>query len=107
VFRGAQSGGAILVIACGDNRVSEAKVAAIVGEALGRADPEFVRAATGYPIGGVAPVGHALALTLLLDTDLRRFNRVWAAGGTPHSVFAIAPDDLQRATKAGWSDIRV
>jgi len=87
VFRGAHSGQAVIVVASGDNRVSEAKVAKQVGEPLARADAEFVRAATGYAIGGVAPVGHAQPVKLLLDVDLRRFAIVWAAAGTPFSVF--------------------
>ena len=79
VFRGKTSGQAVIVVASGDNRVSEAKVAAKVGEPLSRADAEFVRAATGYAIGGVAPIGHAQPVKLLLDEDLRRFDRIWAA----------------------------
>jgi prolyl-tRNA editing enzyme YbaK/EbsC (Cys-tRNA(Pro) deacylase) len=105
VFRGRTSGLAVVVVASGDNRVSEAKVSAKVDEPLARADAEFVRTATGYAIGGVAPIGHAQPVKLLLDQDLRRFATVWAAGGTPNSVFAIAPDRLQRLTGADWSDV--
>lgn len=105
VFRGASTGRAIVVIASGDHRVSEPKVAALANEQLARADPEFVRSATGYAIGGVAPIGHTSAALLLLDADLRRFATVWAAGGTPFCVFPIAPDDLQRLTGAAWVDI--
>jgi prolyl-tRNA editing enzyme YbaK/EbsC (Cys-tRNA(Pro) deacylase) len=106
VFRGANSGRAVVVVASGDNRVSEAKVAGSVGEPLLRADAEFVRAATGYAIGGVAPIGHAQPVKLLLDTDLRRFERVWAAAGTPYSVFPVSPDQLRALTGAEWSDVR-
>jgi len=106
VFRGASSGAAIVVVASGANRVSEAKVAARLGEALERADADFVRAATGYAIGGVAPIGHAQPVKLLLDEDLRRFETVWAAGGTPFSVFPIAPEALRRVTGAAWSDVK-
>ena len=87
VFRGKDSGQAVVVVASGDNRVSEAKVAAQVGETLARADADFVRSATGYAIGGVAPLGHAQPVKLLLDEDLQRFATVWAAAGTPFSVF--------------------
>src|SRR5215471_12848159 len=69
VFRGTASGEAVIVVASGANRVSEAKVAALVGEKLARADADFVRDATGYAIGGVAPVGHAKPVKLLLDED--------------------------------------
>lgn len=106
VFRGAHSGQAVIVVASGDNRVSEAKVAKQVGEPLARADAEFVRAATGYAIGGVAPVGHAQPVKLLLDVDLRRFAIVWAAAGTPFSVFPVTPDQLRSLTGADWADVR-
>jgi len=106
VFRGQASGLAVMVVASGDNRVSEAKVAALVGEGLGRADADFVRAATGYVIGGVAPFGHAQPCRVLLDEDLQRFSAVWAAAGTPYSVFPLSPAQLQRLTGADWSDIK-
>lgn len=105
VFRGRTSGLAVVVVASGDNRVSERKVAALVDEPLARADADFVRAATGYAIGGVAPIGHAQPVKLLLDEDLGRFATVWAAAGTPYSVFPVAPEQLQRLTGAGWSDV--
>lgn len=107
VFRAKQSGQAVLVVASGDNRVSEAKVKQLVGEMLGRADADFVRSATGYAIGGVAPLGHAQPVKILIDADLQRFARIWAAAGTPFSVFPLTPDALARLTGAPWSDIRV
>lgn len=106
VFRGKESGQAVVVVASGDNRVSEAKVAALVGEKIGRADADFVRETTGYAIGGVSPVGHARPVKLLLDTELQRFTRLWAAAGTPFSVFPLSPAQLQALTAAEWSDIR-
>jgi len=106
VFRMKDSGRAAVVIASGDNRVSEDKVAAILGEKLGRADAEFVREATGFAIGGVSPVGYTRPVAILLDRDLQRFSEIWAAGGTPFSVFPLAPHDLARITEAPWSDIR-
>jgi prolyl-tRNA editing enzyme YbaK/EbsC (Cys-tRNA(Pro) deacylase) len=106
VFRGAESGQAVVVVASGSNRVSEAKVAAQVGEKLARADADFVREATGYAIGGVAPIGHAKPVKLLLDADLQRFSKVWAAGGTPYSVFPLTPEELRRLTRAEWSDVK-
>jgi len=106
VFRGKASGRAIVVVASGTNRVSEEKVAAMVGEALARADADFVRTATGYVIGGVAPIGHAQPVKLLLDADLRQFAKVWAAGGTPHTVFPLTPEELRQVTRAEWSDVK-
>jgi len=106
VFRGKTSGEAIVVVASGANRVSEDKVAARVGEPLARADAEFVREATGFVIGGVAPIGHAKPVKLLLDEDLQRFETVWAAGGTPHCVFPLTPGQLRSVTGADWSDVK-
>ncbi|HQZ02646.1 MAG TPA: YbaK/EbsC family protein [Thauera sp.] len=106
VFRATDSGQAVVVVASGDNRVSESKVAALVGEKLARADADFVRSATGYAIGGVAPIGHAQPVKLLLDEDLQRFDGLWAAAGTPFSVFPLSPAQLQALTGAAWSDIK-
>lgn len=106
VFRAKASGQAVVVVASGDNRVCEAKVAVLVGEKLGRADADFVRESTGYAIGGVSPVGHAQPVKLLLDADLQRFATVWAAGGTPFTVFPLTPAELQQLTGASWQDVR-
>jgi len=100
IFRAALSGRAVLVIAAGDRRVDEAKIAAQLGEPITRATPEFVRVHSGFAIGGVAPVAHAQPMVTFVDRSLRRFGIVWAAGGTPHCVFPIRPDDLARASRA-------
>jgi prolyl-tRNA editing enzyme YbaK/EbsC (Cys-tRNA(Pro) deacylase) len=107
VFRGKASGQAVVVVASGDNRVSEAKVAAKLGEPLARADADFVRTATGYAIGGVAPIGYSQPVKLLLDETLQRFETVWAAAGTPFSVFPVKPDQLRGLTGADWADVRL
>ncbi len=106
VFRAKATNRAVIVVASGDNRVSEDKVARLVGEKLGRADAGFVREATGFVIGGVAPLGHAGPVAMFLDADLQRFGRVWAAAGTPYSVFPLTPGELARVTGAPWSDVR-
>lgn len=106
LFRGRQSGTPIMVVASGTNRVSEKKVATLIGEKLERADADFVRSTTGYVIGGVAPVGHAQPVRLLLDKDLQHFSRIWAAAGTPFAVFPLTPGDLSKLTGAQWSDVR-
>ena len=98
VFRLAPSGRPLLVIASGANRVDEARVAALVGESLGKADADFVRTHTGFAIGGVAPVAHPTALTTLIDEHLMRWDRIWAAAGHPHTVFPLSPQDLVRMT---------
>lgn len=107
VFRTAVSGQAVVAVASGDNRVSEEKVALLVGEKLGRASADFVRESTGFVIGGVPPVGHAHPVRLFLDADLQRFQKIWAAAGTPFSVFPLTPAELSRLTGAAWSDIRL
>lgn len=104
IFRAAD-GRPVLVIASGANRVDEKKVRALLGQTIERADAEFVRAATGYAIGGVPPVGHATPPTVLIDRDLLCFTAVWAAGGTPNAVFRIAPADLVRLTQARVADV--
>jgi prolyl-tRNA editing enzyme YbaK/EbsC (Cys-tRNA(Pro) deacylase) len=105
VFRGTNSGEAVLVIVSGDNRADEALVEAAAGEPVERADADFVRAATGYAIGGVPPVGHPAPLRTVLDEDLLRFGEVWAAAGTPRAVFPVAPAELARA--AGVTPVRI
>jgi prolyl-tRNA editing enzyme YbaK/EbsC (Cys-tRNA(Pro) deacylase) len=96
IFRAVPSGRAVLVIAAGDRRVDEARISALLGEAIERAVPELVREYSGFAIGGVAPVAHAKPMITFIDASLRRFDVVWAAGGTPHCVFPIAPADLVR-----------
>lgn len=98
IFRAAASGRAVLVIAAGDRRVDESRVAAQLGEPIERADPEFVREHAGFAIGGVAPVAHAKTMVTFVDASLRRFDVVWAAGGTPHCVFPLTPADLLRVS---------
>lgn len=107
VFRARDSNQAVIVVASGDNRVCEDKVARLVGEKIGRANADFVRETTGFAIGGVSPLGHANPVRLLLDADLQRFETIWAAAGTPFAVFPLTPADLSRITGAGWSDIRL
>jgi prolyl-tRNA editing enzyme YbaK/EbsC (Cys-tRNA(Pro) deacylase) len=98
VFRGAASGAPIVVIASGTNRVDEALVAAEAGEAIGKADAEFVRQRTGYAIGGVPPLGHLEPIRTFIDEDLLRFERIWAAAGTPNAVFELCSSELPRIT---------
>jgi len=103
VFRGADSGRPVLVIASGVNRVNPAAVAALVGEPIEKADADFVRAQTGFAIGGVPPLGHATPLRTLLDRDLQQQEELWAAAGTPHAVFRLAPAELQTMTAGEWA----
>ena len=100
IFRGARTGRAVLILASGSNRVNEKAMAAIVGEPIERATPEFVREATGFAIGGVPPLGHKAAIATWFDQALLGYERIWAAAGTPFAVFEIAPQELLRATGA-------
>lgn len=100
VFQGAESERPILVIASGSNRIREAAVAEQVGEPIRQAKPDFVRAATGFAIGGVPPCGHARPITTFLDRDLFAFAEIWAAAGTPHAVFKLTPAELLKLTGA-------
>jgi prolyl-tRNA editing enzyme YbaK/EbsC (Cys-tRNA(Pro) deacylase) len=94
IFRAVPSGRAVLVIAAGDRRVDEARISQLVGETIERASPAFVREHSGFAIGGVAPLAHAGPMLTFVDASLRRFEQVWAAGGTPHCVFPLTPADL-------------
>ena len=98
VFRAARSQRPVLVLTSGVNRVSESAVAVLVGEPLAKADADFVRARTGFVIGGVPPVGHAESLITFIDEDLLQFAEIWAAAGTPNAVFRLTPEELVRLT---------
>jgi prolyl-tRNA editing enzyme YbaK/EbsC (Cys-tRNA(Pro) deacylase) len=104
----AADGAPLLVLASGGHRVDTAKVAALVGAAsVDRADPDFVRTHTGFAIGGVAPVGHPEPLRTLVDTELERYDVVWAAAGHPHSVFPTTYGELLRITGGTPADVGV
>lgn len=100
IFRGETSGTAILFLTAGGNRVSDVKASTVAGEALGKADAALIRAQTGFAIGGVSPVGHLTPIRAFMDPRLAEFDTVWAAAGTPHHIFPIAPDVLERLTDA-------
>jgi prolyl-tRNA editing enzyme YbaK/EbsC (Cys-tRNA(Pro) deacylase) len=106
VFRGAESGAPVLVLASGANRVDEHKVAALIGEGVERADAGFVRAVTGYAIGGVAPLGHVRSMDTLVDRDLLELATLWAAAGTPEAVFEIEPARLVALTGGRVAELR-
>ncbi len=98
IFMTAESHRPVLVVASGSNRVNEALVAGHLGEPLKKADAEFVRAQTGYAIGGIPPVGLANSVVAFIDRDLLGYESVWAAAGTPHAVFELNPAQLERMT---------
>ena len=100
IFQGATSGKPYLLLVSGKNRVNEKAVGAQIGEALKRPGADFVRAITGFAIGGIPPLGHVEPLKTFMDEDLLAFDVIWAAAGTPNAVFPAAPADLRRAAGA-------
>ena len=98
VFKAQDSDRPVLVIASGPNRVNESRLGELLGEAIGKADADFVRHRTGFVIGGVPPVGHIERIITYVDEDLLQYDKIWAAAGTPHAVFQLQPYDLVRIT---------
>ena len=105
VFRDKGSDAPILVIASGANRVDLEKLRRATGLKLGRADGDFVKKLVGFAIGGIPPAGHTTPLKTLLDPDLKQYDTIWAAAGTPHAVFRLTPADLEPLTKGTWVDL--
>jgi len=104
IFRRRADDVAVLVVTSGDKRVDEKKVAALVG-ALDRADAEFVKARTGFSIGGVSPLAHVQPAVTLIDRELFRFGEIWAAAGHPKGVFCLSPEQLVALTGAPVADV--
>ncbi|MGG0643518.1 YbaK/EbsC family protein [Sporosarcina gallistercoris] len=100
VFKLQHSGEPLLVIASGTNRIDEQKIEAYAGDVPGKADAKFVRAHTGYVIGGVPPMGHVEPIRTLIDTDLLQYDTIWAAAGHPKAVFELTPGELTKLTGA-------
>jgi len=95
------AGEVVLALTSGAHQVDGAALAALAGvDACSRADPDQVRAVTGYAIGGVAPIGHTTPVRTWIDPHLLTFDRIWAAAGTPRHVFAVDPQSLVEATGA-------
>lgn len=105
IFRGERSGDGLLVLTGGSNRVDPARLEAVLGERPGKADAAFVREWTGFAIGGVPPLGHARPMRTLIDVDLLDWPEVWAAAGTPDTVFALPSQALPGLT--GGTVLRV
>lgn len=104
VFRGARSGAVHLFVTAGGNRVDPERAAVVAGEPLETADAAYVRARTGFVIGGVSPVGHLRPGPVHMDPRLMDFAQIWAAAGTPRHVFAIEPRRLAKISGAQISD---
>jgi prolyl-tRNA editing enzyme YbaK/EbsC (Cys-tRNA(Pro) deacylase) len=104
VFRAETTDGALLVMSSGAKRVDLARLAALVGEPVGKADADFVRNQTGFAIGGVPPVGHAVKRTFV-ERSLSAYRELWAAAGHPHTVFRLTYAELVRITGGAEADL--
>lgn len=105
VFRDLETDLPVLVIASGSNRVDLAKIEAGTGLKLGKADGKFVKERVGYAIGGIPPVAHNEPLETILDPDLKKYDVIWAAAGTPFAVFQLSPADLDPLTQGRWIEL--
>lgn len=105
VFKNATSNEPVLIIASGTNRVDVKKIEGEIGFKLSRADADYVREKTGFAIGGIPPAGHEQPLKTFLDQDLKQYDEIWAAAGTPFAVFRLIPGDLGPLTEGQWMDL--
>ena len=94
-----KSGKPVLITASGGNRVNEKRIREIIGEKIARADADFVREVTGFPIGGVPPFAHDQKIETIIDEDLMQYAEIWAAAGTPNAVFRLEPHQLVLITQ--------
>jgi prolyl-tRNA editing enzyme YbaK/EbsC (Cys-tRNA(Pro) deacylase) len=105
IFKHGETGEPVLVVASGTNMVCADKVKAATGISLEKADAAFVREKVGYVIGGVPPVAHNAKVITILDRDLHKYLEIWAAAGTPNSVFKLNPQNLDELTQGQWIDL--
>ena len=105
IFKDSTSGNPVLVVASGSNRVSTSKIESQTGLHLEKADALFVKEKVGYAIGGVPPVAHNQNVRTILDPDLKQFEVIWAAAGTPNAVFKLKSSDLESLTKGTWIEL--
>jgi prolyl-tRNA editing enzyme YbaK/EbsC (Cys-tRNA(Pro) deacylase) len=105
IFKDQDTNLPVLIIASGSNRVDLQKVTKATGLHLGKADGNFVKETVGYAIGGIPPVGHTTPLRTILDPDLKKYEVIWAAAGTPFAVFQLQPADLAYLTNGEWVEI--
>lgn len=106
IFKGKDSDKPILILASGPNRVNEKRIAEYAGEAIVKPDADFVRAVTGFVIGGVPPIGHAQKMETYLDEDFLQYATIWAAAGTPNAIFELKTEDLQKMTGGKIASIK-
>ena len=98
IFKGKSTDKPILVLTSGTNRVDEKRISEYAGEAISRPDADFVRAVTGFAIGGVPPIGHTQKMETYIDEDFLQYQTIWAAAGTPNAIFELRIADLPAMT---------
>ena len=99
LFRSEKGNQPILVLASGINRVNEKIIEKLIGESIVKADADFIRDITGFAIGGIPPLGHKQSINnIFIDEDLLKFDKLWAAAGTPNAVFSLHSSDLLNLT---------
>ena len=97
----------VMALVSGSNQLDEKKLALAAGGAkCARVDADAVREATGYPIGGVPPFGHATQLRVFVDPDLLQYDEVWAAAGTWNDNFGANPNDIVRVAGGVVTDLK-
>jgi prolyl-tRNA editing enzyme YbaK/EbsC (Cys-tRNA(Pro) deacylase) len=106
IFQGKRTAKPIAIIASGKNRVDEKKIEAYVDEEIVKPEASYVLHHTGFAIGGIPPIGYSLDIKPLIDEDLMIYPEIWAAAGTPHTVFKITPQDLFHITQGRIATIR-
>ncbi|MDC0610724.1 YbaK/EbsC family protein [Vibrio sp.] len=105
IFKNKKSEEPVLIVASGSNMVDVRKVEKALGVKLSKPDADYVREHVGYAIGGVPPVAHKTKLFTVLDPDLKAHDEIWAAAGTPNSMFALKPSDLDALTEGQWVEL--
>lgn len=105
IFKTKSTNRPILIIASGSNRVNEKALRNFVPEKVSMASPDFVKEKTGFIVGGIPPAGHITQIETFIDQDLMKFKKIWAAAGTPHSVFKLTPQQLVDITNGKVIDI--
>lgn len=106
IFKGRNTGNPFCMIVSGINRVDEKKIVAMIGEPIEKPDADYVLKHTGFAIGGVPPIGYILEVSPLIDEDLMHYSEIWAAAGTPNSVFRLSPGDLLQITQGRTANIK-
>lgn len=105
IFKDAISGNPVLVVVSGSNRVDTSKIESATDLRLEKADAAFVKEKVGYAIGGIPPIAHKQELRTILDPDLKQYEVIWAAAGTPNAVFELKSSDLESLTKGKWIEL--